>query len=53
MALATIGNIASKLLPSIIGWGTSKLSHQPIGQKVVRVLGDMAVKKVNQMAGKD
>jgi hypothetical protein len=32
MALALLGNIASKLLPSAISWGMSKLNNSSIGR---------------------
>lgn len=32
MALALIGNIASKLLPSVISWGMGKLNNSNIGR---------------------
>jgi hypothetical protein len=34
MALALIGNLASKLLPAAVNWGMSKLSNTNIAQGV-------------------
>lgn len=49
MALALIGNIASKLLPSAISWGMNKLSHTNIGRGTSKNL-NRALNKVMTIA---
>lgn len=46
MALAFLGNIASKVLPSVVGWGAKKImDHSPLGGSVVQSIGEGLNKK--------
>lgn len=47
MALALIGNIASKLLPSAISWGVNKLNHTNIGKETSKNLNKMFNKVIH------
>ena len=49
MALALIGNLASKLLPAAIGWGMQKLNNTNIGRGVAANANKIYYKTKNAM----
>lgn len=43
MALSMLGNLASKILPTVIGWGAQKLGgDRSVGGKLIKSIGDVA-----------
>ena len=48
MALATLGSLATKVLPTLIGWGSSKLTSNPIGQKLLQTVGNKTMEYLHK-----